>query len=96
TTLPYLVINLTTIEKLELLCLKFSITNKEYLYILIRERTIFPTIHDKDTRNALLYNISNIPMLIPLLRTFFETLKYLEPIYDIFKQLISNKLKGTI
>ncbi|XTI84252.1 hypothetical protein V2W45_1465362 [Cenococcum geophilum] len=41
-------------------------------------------------------NISLVDCLIPLLRTFFENLKYLKPCCIILKHLIGNKIKGTI
>ena len=57
---------------------------------------IFPDILDQSIRGLILQNISLVDYLIPLLRTFFKNLKYLEPYYIILKYLISNKIKGTI
>jgi len=47
-------------------------------------------------RDFILQNISLINCLIPLLRNFFENLKYLKPYYIILKRLIGNKMKQTI
>ncbi|PVH91916.1 hypothetical protein DM02DRAFT_663473, partial [Periconia macrospinosa] len=62
----------------------------------MRDRLIFSSVQDEDLRTALLANIINIPMLIPSLRTFFETLKHLEPLCDILKRLLGSKIKDTI
>jgi hypothetical protein len=62
----------------------------------MRERVIFPSVVDEGLRRALLANIITIPSLIPSLWTFFETLKFLEPLCDILRRLIGTKMKGTI
>jgi hypothetical protein len=62
----------------------------------MQDRIIFPSVVDEDVRRTLLSNITNLPSLIPSLFTFFETLKYLEPLCDILKRLIGDKMKGTI
>ena len=62
----------------------------------MESRKIFPTILDQLIRDLILQNISLIDYLIPLLRTFFKNLKYLEPCYIILKRLIGNKIKQTI
>jgi hypothetical protein len=59
-------------------------------------RKIFPAILDQLIRDFILQNISLVDCLIPLLRTFFENLKYLKPYYIILKHLIGNKMKRII
>jgi hypothetical protein len=80
TTLPYSTVDSTTVEKLESLCPKFCTAHRNRLLLLMQEGTIFPSVQDDDLRKALIFNLSNIPTLIPTLRTFFETVKYLEPL----------------
>lgn len=62
----------------------------------MENRTIFPLVVDESLRQVLLPNIISISALIPSLRTFFETLKYMEPLCEILKRLIGNKMKDTI
>lgn len=96
TTLPYSVVDDVTAEKLEGLCPKYSTSDKDYVRELMENHTIFPSVLDESLRQVLLPNIISISTLIPSLRTFFETLKYLEPLCEILKRLIGNKMKGTI
>ena len=62
----------------------------------MESKKIFLTILDQLIRDLILQNISLVDCLIPLLRTFFKNLKYLEPCCIILKHLIGNKMKGTI
>lgn len=96
TILPYSVIDDITAEKLEVLCPRHSIRDRDYVVVLMRDRVIFPSVVDEGLRRALLANIASIPSLIPSLWTFFETLKFLEPLCDILRRLIGSKMRGTI
>ena len=62
----------------------------------MEEKIIFPSVVDGAVRQTLMSNIVSLPCLIPLLWTFFEMLKYIEPCCDILKGLIGGKLKKTI
>jgi hypothetical protein len=95
-TLPYSVVDAVTVAKLETLCPRHSASDKDYVSAMMQDHVLFSLVEDRSHRRALLENITNAPSLIPSLRTFFETLKYLEPICDTLKQLIGTKMKGTI
>ncbi|CAI6337035.1 unnamed protein product [Periconia digitata] len=90
------VVNALTVEKLELLCPKYSQSDKKTILQLMEENVLFPSVRDAEVRRKLFMNICSSPVLIPSLRTFFETLKYLEPICEAMKQLIGKKTRGTI
>lgn len=94
--LPYSVVDSVTVAKLETLCPRYSASDKDHVSSMMKDHVIFPSVIDETVRKVLLENIVNLPSLIPSLWTFFETLKYLEPICDALKQLIGNKMKGTI
>jgi hypothetical protein len=96
TILPYSVVDDITAERLEGRCPKHSASDRDCLSLWIEDRTIFPSIVEDGLRRALLANIASIPSLIPTLSTFFEALKYLEPICDVLKRLIGDKMKGSI
>ena len=70
--------------------------NIDCIIALMESRKIFPAILDQLIRDLILQNISLVNYLIPLLKTFFENLKYLKPYCIILKHLISNKIKGII
>lgn len=96
TTLPYSIIDDTTAEKLEGLCPRYSCSDWDYVVVLMQNCVLFPSVKDECLRRALLANIKTIPCLIPSLWTFFETLKYLEPLCDILRRLLGKKMEGTI
>ncbi|KAF2650673.1 hypothetical protein K491DRAFT_666825 [Lophiostoma macrostomum CBS 122681] len=96
TTLPYSAVDDVTADELEGLCPKYSASDRDYVSGLMQGGVIFPLVVDESLRRALLANICGVSSLIPSLWTFFETLKYLEPVCDILKRLIGNKMKGTI
>ena len=66
------------------------------IIVLIKSREIFPVILDQLIKDLILQNISSVDCLIPLLKTFFENLKYLKLYCIILKHLIGNKMKGII
>ncbi|PVH95424.1 hypothetical protein DM02DRAFT_690214, partial [Periconia macrospinosa] len=90
------VVNKLTVEKLELLCPKYSQLDRKTISQLMKDNVLFPSVRDAEVRRMLFANICSLPTLIPSLRTFFETLKYLEPICEIMKQLLGKKTKDTI
>lgn len=96
TILPYSVIDYITAEKLEGLCPRYSASDRDHVFNLMQDRVIFPSVVDESLRQALLANITHISSLIPSLWTFFETLKFLEPLCDILRRLIGSEMKGTI
>ncbi|RYN43142.1 hypothetical protein AA0112_g626 [Alternaria arborescens] len=57
---------------------------------------IFSSQQDRSIRKALLENVCTFPGVIPSLRTFFETLKYLEPLCEALRQLLGEQMKSTI
>lgn len=96
TILLYSVIDDIIAEKLEGLCPRYSASDRDHVFNLMQDRVIFPSVVDESLRQALLANITRISSLIPSLWTFFETLKFLEPLCDILRRLIGSKIKGTI
>jgi hypothetical protein len=85
-----------TIWNLKLLIPAVLKTDINCITALIESRKIFPAILDQSIRDFILQNISLVDCLIPLLRTFFENLKYLKLCYIILKHLIGNEMKGII
>ncbi|KAF1840100.1 uncharacterized protein K460DRAFT_399124 [Cucurbitaria berberidis CBS 394.84] len=96
TTLPFSVVDTATVQNLELLVPKYSDIDKESVVDLMERRVIFPSQVDQRIRKNLVDNICAFPGAIPSLRTFFEMLKYLEPICEALRQLLGENLKNTI
>lgn len=95
TDLDHSVVDSSTAKKLELLCPKFEVDRKE-IENLFEKREIFPTVLDEDDRNTLRANIFGLNTLVPTLWTFFETLKYLEPMCESLKYMLGDRLRGSI
>ena len=70
--------------------------DKDLILAMMRQGELFPSQHDENIRQALATNICAHSGLIPSLWTFFETLKYLEPICEALRKLIGVKIKRTI
>jgi hypothetical protein len=96
TVLPGSVIDSLTVERLELLAPESSESDRETVLDLMQRGELFPSQCDETIRRKLSANICGIPGLIPSLRTFFEMLKYLEPICGILKSLAGNKIRRTL
>ena len=90
-------VDFKTVEKLELLCPKYSTTDKGLLHQRMQQKVLFPSQPDLAARDALFQNVCNLSVLVPSLRTFFEMLKMLEPTCTVLRQLIGKHgFKNTI
>ncbi|KAH7551129.1 hypothetical protein BM1_10003 [Bipolaris maydis] len=96
TTLPFSAVDAVTVESLELLAPKHSTIDKAFVLSLFERNIVFPSQLDSQIRRELAENICASEGLIPSLWTFFETLKYIEPICETLKKLIGNNMKRTI
>ena len=85
-----------TVQNLELLAPKYSMTDRDRITGLMENRTIFPSIQDNEKRRTLTDNLHAFPGVIPSLWTFFETLIYLEPFCESLKNLLGKHMKHTI
>lgn len=90
------IIDAATVEKLESLAPSHSEIDRDLVKTMMQKQELFPSQHDHTARRALADNICSYPCLIPSLRTFFETLKYLEPICEALRKLLGGKIKRTI
>jgi hypothetical protein len=95
-TLPFSVVDATTVQHLELLAPKYSSTDKDLVEDLMHRGVLFPSQSNARVRDTLLENICAFQGLIPSLRAFFEILKYLEPSCEALKKLLDKRLKSTI
>lgn len=93
---PQSVVDSSTVEKLEFLAPGSSMVDKDLIHDFIVTREIFPSVTDDGLRRRLESNLMAVPGAIPSLFTFFETLKYVEPICEVFKRLLGSRLKRTI
>ncbi|KAI1537805.1 ATPase [Pyrenophora tritici-repentis] len=96
TMLPFSAVDAFTVQSLELLAPKHSDIDKSLAIDLMECGKIFPSQNDRGIRKTLMENICNFPGVIPSLRTFFETLKYLEPLCEALKWLLGTQMKHTI
>jgi hypothetical protein len=96
TMLPFSAIDAVTVQSLELLSPKYSTIDKSLVIDLMERGKIFPSQHDSEIRKTLLENICEFPGVIPSLWTFFETLKYLEPLCEALRHLLGRQMKRTI
>jgi hypothetical protein len=96
TMLPFSAIDAVTVQRLELLAPKHSDIDKSLVIDLMERGEIFPSQHDRGVRKTLVENICDSPGVIPSLWTFFETLKYLEPLCEALRHLLGKQMKRTI
>ncbi|KAF1935627.1 hypothetical protein EJ02DRAFT_484202 [Clathrospora elynae] len=96
TMLPFSAVDAVTVQSLELLAPKHSDIDKSLVIDLMERGEIFPSQNDRGIRKTLVENICAFPGVIPSLWTFFETLKYLEPLCEALRQLLGEQMKGTI
>jgi hypothetical protein len=89
-------VDTATVERLELLAPRHSIIDRELVLSMMRNRELFSSEPNDDIRKKMLDNICNHSGIIPSIWTFFETLKYLEPICEALKKLIGGKIKQSI
>ena len=94
--LPFLAVDAVTVQSLELLSPKYSMIDKGLVIDLMERGKIFPSQHDSEVRKTLLENICEFSGVIPSLWTFFETLKYLEPLCEALRHLLGRQMKRTI
>jgi hypothetical protein len=94
--LPSLAVDAATVQSLKLLAPKHLDINKALVINLIERREIFPSQNNRGIRKSLVENICAFPSVILLLRTFFKTLKYLEPLCEALRQLLGKQIKRTI
>lgn len=95
-TLPFSAVDTITVESLESLAPKHSSIDKAYVLDLFKRNIIFPSQLDSGIRQELAENVCAFEGLIPSLWTFFETLKYIEPICEILKKLVGSNMRRTI
>lgn len=95
-TLPPSIIDAATVEKLESLAPSYSDIDRDSVQAMMQQQVLFPSQHDDNVRETLAANISGYPGTIPSLWTFFETLKYVEPICESLRKLLGGKVKRTI
>ncbi|KAG9382793.1 repeatdomain containing protein [Pyrenophora tritici-repentis] len=96
TILPPSAVDAITVQSLELLAPKHSDMDKSRVISLMEHGKIFPSQSDRGIRKILVENICNLPGVIPSLWTFFETLKYLEPLCEALRRLLGEQMKRTI
>jgi hypothetical protein len=96
TMLPSSAVDAATVQSLELLAPKHSDIDKALVIDLMERGEIFPSQNDRGIRKSLVENICAFPGVIPSLRTFFETLKYLEPLCEALRRLLGEQMKRTI
>ena len=94
--LPPSVVDAATVKHLELLAPQHSEIDRGFVIDLMERGEIFPSQTDHSIREALLENICAFSGVIPSLWTFFETLKYLEPLCEALRQLLGEQMKRTI
>ncbi|CAN9146467.1 unnamed protein product [Alternaria alternata] len=94
--LPPSTIDAVTVQNLEFLAPRHSDIDKNLVVNLMERGDIFSSQQDRSIRKALLENVCTFPGVIPSLRTFFETLKYLEPLCEALRQLLGEQMKSTI
>ncbi|ENI00446.1 hypothetical protein COCC4DRAFT_150601 [Bipolaris maydis ATCC 48331] len=95
-TLPFSAVDTVTVDNLESLAPKNSSVDKAFVMDLFERNIVFPSLLDSQIRRELAENICASEGLIPSLWTFFETLKYIEPICEVLKKLIGGNMKRTI
>lgn len=96
TMLPFSAVDAVTVQSLELLAPKHSMIDKSLVIDLMECGKIFPSQDDSEIRKILLENICEFSGVIPSLWTFFETLKYLEPLCEALRHLLGRQMKRTI
>jgi hypothetical protein len=96
TTLPFSAVDAATVENLESLAPKHSAIDKTLVLDLMDRKILFPSQIEPHVRRELADNICASEGLIPSLWTFFETLKYIEPICEALRKLVGSNMKRTI
>lgn len=89
-------VDAATVENLESLAPNCSEIDRDLVSVMMRNRNLFPSQHDENIRQDIESNICSFPGIIPSLWTFFETLKYLEPICKVLRKLLGGKVRRTI
>ncbi|KAL8789533.1 MAG: hypothetical protein Q9213_001146 [Squamulea squamosa] len=59
----------------------------------MHENNLFPKITDVTTRTRILQKLLEVSTLVPLLSTFFEDTKWLEPVAKIIRKLLPTRYK---
>lgn len=90
------VVDRDTVERLELFAPSISRKDKELVERLIESREIFEKVSHEEVRENILGTLEEIEDMIPSLRSFFESLKFLEPCCNILKKLLRTKEKRTL
>ena len=88
---PGHLLDAVTAGRLESLCPALSSDDAEHVDGMFAKQSIFPAVTDANERSEIRNRLRSIHSLIPTLRTFFENLKYLEPISAILKNLTLTK-----
>ncbi|KAF1937075.1 hypothetical protein EJ02DRAFT_477864 [Clathrospora elynae] len=96
TMLPFSAVDAVTVQSLELLAPKHSDIDKSLVMDLMERGEIFPSQNDRGIQKTLGENICDFPGVILSLWTFFETLKYLEPLCKALRQLLGEQMRRTI
>lgn len=79
------VVDRDTVERLELFAPSISRKDKELVERLIESREIFEKVSHEEARENILRTLQEIEDMIPSLRSFSESLKFLEPCCNILK-----------
>jgi hypothetical protein len=95
-TLPFSAVDAVTVQSLELLAPKHSEIDRSLVVDLMERGEIFSSQKDEGIRRTLADNICAFSGVIPSLWTFFEALKYLEPLCEALRQLLGKHMKRTI
>jgi hypothetical protein len=89
-------VDVATVELLEFRAPRHSASDKDLVTELMRKDELFPTIADEEIRMTIRNNIQTLRGMVPSLRSFFEMLKYIEPICAALRHLIGDGMRGTI
>lgn len=96
TSLLPLHVDTITVQHLEGLAPKYSERDRASITDLMRQGALFPSVQDEHIRDQLLENLFRLPCIIPSLWTFFELLKYIQPICEVLRELLGAQMGTTI
>ncbi|KAK3061215.1 hypothetical protein LTS18_006765, partial [Coniosporium uncinatum] len=80
----------TTVERLQSLCPGLGSQDRDLVETLMEDRVIFPNEELTEVRDEITRAILAVPTLICTLRTFFDDVKYLQPVVLSLKRLFPS------
>ncbi|KAJ5928360.1 hypothetical protein N7466_007316 [Penicillium verhagenii] len=92
---PY-ILDPGTLEMLEGRCPCFSLADRRYINEIFQNGAAFPLAKSLELRSRLLDAALNYPRVIPSLRTFLESTKYIKAMTDVVKKILPKNSKGSI